>query len=48
MATGLVAIPNRYMHSAVEAISLSDIDHAADLLTQFAQNLTPDDCFIPG
>ena len=48
VATGLVAIPNRYMHSAVEVISLSDIDHAADLLTHFAQNLTPEDDFVPG
>ena len=32
VATGLVAVPNRYMHSAVETVSLDDIDHAADLL----------------
>jgi endoglucanase len=48
VATGLVAIPNRYMHSAVEVISLTDIDHAADLLAHFAQNLTPEDNFVPG
>lgn len=48
VATGLVAIPNRYMHSAVETISLADIDHAAQLLTLFAQRLTPEDRFIPG
>jgi endoglucanase len=48
VATGLVAIPNRYMHSAVEAISLSDIDHVAELLSRFAQTLSPDDDFIPG
>ena len=29
---GLVSIPNRYMHSPVEMISLAIIDHAADLL----------------
>src|SRR5690606_37066112 len=39
VATGLVAIPNRYMHSAVEVISLDDIDHAADLLAEFALSL---------
>ena len=39
VATGLVAIPNRYMHSAVEVISLADIDHAATLLSLFAQSL---------
>ena len=32
VATGLVSIPNRYMHSPVEMISLDDIDRAADLL----------------
>ncbi len=48
VATGLVGVPNRYMHSAVEAISLADIDHAADLLTQFAQNLGAEDDFVPG
>ena len=34
VATGLVSIPNRYMHSAVEMISLDDIDRAADLLAE--------------
>jgi endoglucanase len=48
VATGLVAIPNRYMHSAVEAISLQDIDHVADLLAEFAAALKPDDDFTPG
>ncbi|TWU36703.1 putative aminopeptidase YsdC [Novipirellula aureliae] len=47
VATGLVAIPNRYMHSAVEVISLSDIDRIADLLSLFAQNLSSDDDFVP-
>ena len=32
VAAGLISIPNRYMHSPVEMISLDDIDHAADLL----------------
>ena len=36
VATGLVSIPNRYMHSPVEMISLDDIDRAADLLAGFA------------
>ncbi|TWT86073.1 M42 family metallopeptidase [Neorhodopirellula pilleata] len=48
VATGLVAVPNRYMHSAVETVSLSDLDAIARLLTLFAQNLTPDCDFIPG
>lgn len=47
VATGLVSIPNRYMHSPVEVISLADLDHAADLLAQFAINLTGDEDFTP-
>jgi putative aminopeptidase FrvX len=47
VATGLVSIPNRYMHSAVEMISLDDIDRAADLLAAFATGLTGSDDFTP-
>lgn len=47
VATGLVSIPNRYMHSAVETISLDDIDRAATLLAEFAATLKPDDNFVP-
>jgi len=39
VATGLVSIPNRYMHSPVEMVSLEDIDHAADLLARFCEDL---------
>ena len=48
VATGLVAVPNRYMHSAVEAISLADIDNVAQLLAEFAMALSDDDDFTPG
>ncbi len=48
VATGLVSIPNRYMHSAVETIAMDDIDHAADLLAGFAASLGPGDSFVPG
>ena len=46
-AAGLVAIPNRYMHSAVETISLDDMDRAADLLAEFAVGLVGDEDFTP-
>jgi endoglucanase len=46
VATGLVSIPNRYMHSPVEMISLDDIDRAADLLARFCESLGEDD-FTP-
>ncbi len=47
VATGLVAIPNRYMHSAVEMISLDDIDRAADLLAIVLSGLMGDEDFTP-
>lgn len=47
VATGLISVPNRYMHSAVETISLDDIDHSADLLAGFAASLEPDESLIP-
>jgi putative aminopeptidase FrvX len=47
VATGLVSIPNRYMHSAVETVSLDDIDRAADLLAGFALRLTGHETFTP-
>jgi endoglucanase len=47
VATGLVSIPNRYMHSPVEMISLEDIDKAADLLARFVENFDPGIDFTP-
>ncbi len=47
VAAGLVGIPNRYMHSAVEMISLDDIDRAADLLAEFTSALSGSDDFTP-
>jgi len=47
VAAGLVSIPNRYMHSPVEMVSLDDLDKAADLLARFAEALPADAEFIP-
>jgi putative aminopeptidase FrvX len=47
VAAGLISIPNRYMHSAVEMCSLDDLDHAADLLAAFVTNLEADADFTP-
>jgi putative aminopeptidase FrvX len=47
VATGLVSIPNRYMHSAVEMVSLDDLDRAADLLCEFVCSLSGTDDFTP-
>jgi endoglucanase len=40
VATGLVGIPNRYMHSPVEVVHLDDLDHAARLLAEFCTGLS--------
>lgn len=47
VAVGLVSIPNRYMHSAVEVISLDDIEQAANLLANFVANLSGEEDFTP-
>ncbi|MEM7131133.1 MAG: M42 family metallopeptidase [Chloroflexota bacterium] len=47
MATGLIGLPNRYMHSAVETIALNDIDQAAELLAAFILGLAGDEDFTP-
>jgi len=47
VAAGLVSIPNRYMHSAVEMCSLADLDKAADLLAEFVAGIETDADFTP-
>jgi endoglucanase len=34
VATALVSIPNRYMHSPNEMVSLDDVDYTADLIAE--------------
>ncbi len=48
VATVALGIPNRYMHTPVEMISLRDLDTAADLLTAFVQSVDEESHFIPG
>ena len=47
VATGLVGIPNRYMHSPVEAVSLDDLERAARLLAEFCLSVTPEMDWVP-
>jgi endoglucanase len=42
VATGLVSVPLRYMHSPVEVVQLDDIEAAIALLVAFAKSLTRD------
>ena len=40
VATALVSLPNRYMHSPNEMVSLADVDHAAELLAESCRRVT--------
>ena len=45
--TGLVSVPNRYMHSPNEMVSLSDLASTARLLAAFVASLNGDTDFTP-
>jgi putative aminopeptidase FrvX len=47
VATGLVSVPNRYMHSPNEMVALEDLDRTSRLLAAFARQLSPDTSFVP-
>lgn len=40
VATGIVAVPNRYMHSPNELVSIQDLDHAAELIAETCRAVT--------
>lgn len=44
--TGLVSVPNRYMHSPNEMVAVVDLERAARLLAAFARGLAPGTDFI--
>ena len=39
IASALISLPNRYMHSPVEVVSLKDLEHIPELLAGFAASL---------
>jgi len=47
VATGLIGIPNRYMHSPVEVVHLDDLDNAARLLAEFCAAVTAQMDWVP-
>ena len=47
MATGLLSVPLRYMHTPNELLSLVDLENTARLLAAFCRDLTQDQDFTP-
>jgi endoglucanase len=47
VATAVVSIPNRYMHSPNEMVELADVEQAARLIAAFVRALTPETDLIP-
>jgi endoglucanase len=47
VAPGLVSIPNRYMHSPNEVVSLTDLEQAAQVIAEFVSTVTPETDFRP-
>ncbi|MGH7510551.1 MAG: M20/M25/M40 family metallo-hydrolase [Gemmatimonadales bacterium] len=48
VATALVSVPCRYMHSPNEMVAVEDLGRTARLLAAFARRLGPDTTFVPG
>jgi putative aminopeptidase FrvX len=47
-ATGVVSIPNRYMHSPNELVSLADLENAARVIAGFVRTINLESDFRPG
>jgi putative aminopeptidase FrvX len=47
VATGLVSVPNRYMHSPNEMVAVDDLERTARLLAAFARRVTSRTDFTP-
>jgi endoglucanase len=47
IATALVSVPNRYMHSPNEMVALEDLERTARLLAAFARRLDDERDFVP-
>lgn len=45
--TGLISVPNRYMHSPNEVVSLADLENTSRLIAAFIRRLGPDTDFTP-
>lgn len=46
VATGLLEVPLRYMHTPSEVVSLADVEACAQLIAGYCRSVTPDTCFV--
>jgi len=46
IATAVVSLPNRYMHSPNQLVDLRDLDAAAEMIAEFVAALDPEDDFV--
>ncbi|HEX5726306.1 MAG TPA: M42 family metallopeptidase [Longimicrobiaceae bacterium] len=46
VATGVISVPNRYMHTPNEIVALDDLDAAVRLVAAFCRGLSADDDFV--
>ncbi|MFW6010410.1 MAG: M20/M25/M40 family metallo-hydrolase, partial [Gemmatimonadota bacterium] len=47
VATAVVSVPNRYMHSPNQTVAASDVEHAVELIALLLASLTDRDSFLP-
>jgi endoglucanase len=47
VATAIVSVPNRYMHSPNQLVDVSDVEGAAELIASFLADLEAEQSFIP-
>jgi putative aminopeptidase FrvX len=47
MATGLISVPLRYMHTPCEVMEINDIENAAKLMAGFCERVTPEIDWTP-
>ncbi|HEX2208357.1 MAG TPA: M42 family metallopeptidase [Longimicrobium sp.] len=47
VATAVISVPNRYMHSPNEVVALEDVDATIQLITAFCRGIREDDDFVP-
>jgi putative aminopeptidase FrvX len=47
VATAVISIPNRYMHSPSEIVSMNDVEASIRLIAAFCRGVRPGDDFVP-